>query len=273
MYPIIFASKGVGFSSYFFVLSLVSCFILYLGWRQAERQCLNLFTFIYVTFLSIIVGFWGARLWYFTLVFPFSPQALLLKEQGYSEFFHWAYFFHFWQGGFVLYGGLLGVLGASTLFLIWRKESLGLWADFMAPLISLGHALGRWACFFGGCCYGKISTLPWALPLSMHDSAHRHPTALYAFTWEMGVFVLLKYIEKKREENKGGTLLLLRGNLFLIWIFLHALGRLWIEGFRADIRGPFFHGFSLLAWMSLFLFGMAGLTLLFRSGWLPRRRA
>ena len=224
-----------------------------------------MFTFVYGLLLSMVFGFWTARLWYFALVFPFSPQALLLKEQGYAIRFHWPYFFHFWQGGFVLYGGFLGAFGAGTLFLIWRKESLGLWADFAAPLISLGHALGRWACFFAGCCYGKVSSLPWAFSRSVQDSVHRHPTALYAFIWEMSLFVFLKYMGGKREEIRWRNFLRPRGNLFLIWVFLHGLGRFWIEMLRADMRGPFFYGISLLAWVSLFLLGTAGLTLLLRT--------
>ena len=271
MYPIILSFQQVGISTYFLILSFVSCFILYFGWRQAEKQCLNLFTFVGGVLLSMVFGFWTARLWYFALVFPFSPQALILKEQGYAMRFHWTYFFHFWQGGFVLYGGFFGALGATTLFLIWRKESLGLWADFVAPLVSLGHALGRWACFFAGCCYGKASSLPWALPRSVQDSIHRHPTALYAFVWEVVLFVLLKYMEKKREAAQWRNFLKPRGNLFLIWLFLHGLGRLWIESLRADMRGPFFYGFSLLAWVSLFLLSGAGLTLFLRTSTLKKK--
>ena len=264
MYPMILASHEFGFSTYFLIVSLVICFMLCLGWKRAQRQYLNLSTFVYGALLGMVVSFWTARLWYFAFVFPFSPEALLLQEKGYDRFFHWTYFFHFWQGGFVLYGGFLGATGICTLFLIWRKESLGLWADFVAPLMSLGFALGRWACFFAGCCYGKVTSLPWGLPLSLHHVSLRHPTALYAFTWEMGVFVLLKYIEKKRKDNKGGHFLLLRGNLFLIWIFLHLLGRLWIERLRGDMRGPVLYGFSLSAWVAFFLLGITGFALWIR---------
>ena len=263
MYPFIFVSEGIGFSTYFLILSFVYCFILYLGWQQAQKHPLiNLSTFIYCSLVSMLAGFWGARLWYFALVFPFTPQAPLLGEQGLG---HWSYFFHFWQGGFVLYGGILGALLANALFLLWRKEPLGLWLDFMAPLISLGHALGRWACFFAGCCYGKPSTLPWAFPSSLQDTVHRHPTALYTFLLEICIFVFLKYLEKKRRENKNQFLILPRGNLFLIWFFLHTLGRFIIEGFRGDLRGPFFQGFSLLAWISLFLALATGAILAGRS--------
>ena len=63
--------------------------------------------------------------------------------------------------GFVFLGGFVGamVMGVFTL----RRMKLPLFktADFFAPAIPLGHAIGKIGCFMAGCCYGKVSNISW----------------------------------------------------------------------------------------------------------------
>jgi phosphatidylglycerol:prolipoprotein diacylglycerol transferase len=67
------------------------------------------------------------------------------------------------QGGLVVYGSLFG--GGIALFLFVKKHRLPWLAmcDLVAPGLVLGMALGRLGCFMNGCCYGGLSTLPWAV--------------------------------------------------------------------------------------------------------------
>src|SRR6478735_1591788 len=71
--------------------------------------------------------------------------------------------FNLLREGGVFYGGLL-VAVAVALFYI-RKVGLPLWTtcDVFAPGIALGHVIGRFGCFFAGCCFGKETTMPWGI--------------------------------------------------------------------------------------------------------------
>jgi phosphatidylglycerol:prolipoprotein diacylglycerol transferase len=146
----------------------------------------------------------------------------------------WAVFY-LWNGGFVFYGGALLAAVCGFAFVHWKvpREQLN-YLDLFAPVASLAYALGRWGCFFAGCCYGRYCDLPWAVN-------GRHPTQLYASFWEIGTVLILLGFEKKSPA---------RGRVFFLWLILHAIGRILMESFRDDFRGPNFL-FSVSTWISL----------------------
>jgi len=49
--------------------------------------------------------------------------------------------------------------------------------DSFAVPIALALAVGRWGCFFNGCCHGTPTGLPWAVDFG--DGVSRHPVQLY----------------------------------------------------------------------------------------------
>ena len=63
--------------------------------------------------------------------------------------------------GFVFLGGLTGALLAGIYIIKRNKLPLLKTADFFAPAIPLGHAIGKIGCFMAGCCYGKVSSIGW----------------------------------------------------------------------------------------------------------------
>lgn len=71
---------------------------------------------------------------------------------------------------------------------------------------------------------------------------------------ELAVIVLLLKIEPRVR---------MAGLLFNIWLVLHALGRVMLEIFRDDPRGPLMYGLTLGTWMSLVLglFGVINVLL------------
>lgn len=70
-------------------------------------------------------------------------------------------FFRIWEGGIVLYGGIIAGILAFLLFHRWflKPAGVGLWklADAAGPPLALGIALGRVGCFLNGCCYGHAA--------------------------------------------------------------------------------------------------------------------
>src|SRR5438093_5469204 len=67
------------------------------------------------------------------------------------------------RSGGVFYGGLILAVIVALLYI--RRIGLPLWTtcDVFAPGIALGHVVGRFGCFFAGCCWGKPTTLPWGI--------------------------------------------------------------------------------------------------------------
>src|SRR5689334_3276874 len=72
------------------------------------------------------------------------------------------------RSGGVFYGGLI----LAVIVALWyiRRVGLPLWTtcDVFAPGIALGHIIGRFGCFFAGCCYGRETHVPWAI--TFHDT-------------------------------------------------------------------------------------------------------
>src|SRR6478609_3517946 len=68
-----------------------------------------------------------------------------------------------------------GVLTGFGIFLLGtaRSRKLPRWAtgDAIVPGLALGQTIGRVGCFFGGCCFGTETSLPWAVTFT-HEEAH-----------------------------------------------------------------------------------------------------
>ncbi|QDT38441.1 prolipoprotein diacylglyceryl transferase [Stratiformator vulcanicus] len=67
------------------------------------------------------------------------------------------------DGGLVLYGGVLMVLVAGTIFAFKRKVEPLLLADIVFPSFFIGLAFGRMGCLLNGCCFGDRCELPWGI--------------------------------------------------------------------------------------------------------------
>lgn len=84
-------------------------------------------------------------------------------------------------GKTILFGMVGGYLGVEL-----GKKSIGLKSktgdSFVVP-VAASIAIGRLACFAGGCCYGTPSTAAWAVVFPIVDHVPRHPTQLYEFAF------------------------------------------------------------------------------------------
>lgn len=232
---------GLQISTYFLVISFACTIGTIWFLKRAEKRNLNRVTAIDLTLVTLIGGFLGARLLH---VFYEEPQFYNQYPIAVLEV---------WNGGFVFLGGVLGAWMAATMFCIWRHEPFWFWTDFAMPPVSLAYAIGRLACFLNGCCYGKYCELPWGVYM---QGGLRHPTQLYATIWELGLLALMLKIEPR---------IRMAGTLFCVWLVGHSFGRVVMEYFRDDPRGPMVYGLSLGTWMSLGL-GISGLVILLLRG-------
>jgi phosphatidylglycerol---prolipoprotein diacylglyceryl transferase len=172
-----------------------------------------------------------------------------------------------WQGGNVFYGCIMGGLAGSLLY--WRRHPFPFWpmADAVAPALAVGITLGRIGCFLGGCCFGSVCDLPWAvrfpkgthawlaqleqgvLPPVAEFSLPVHPTQLYAaFSGVIILAILCAYYPRRRRDGEVMGLLMI----------LYPLTRWPIESLRGD-ETPVLAGMTLSQNISvvLLLLGLA----------------
>jgi phosphatidylglycerol:prolipoprotein diacylglycerol transferase len=93
-------------------------------------------------------------------------------------------------------------------------------------------------CLFAGCCYGKPTSLPWAITFTDPFAATNvgtplnvplHPTQVYEAGAEALILVTLLATESRGRRFPGRT--------FWLYILLYAVSRFAIEFFRGDPRG------------------------------------
>src|SRR5213079_135264 len=169
------------------------------------------------------------------------------------------------RSGGVFYGGL--ILAVSVALWYIRRIGLPLWTtcDVFAPGIALGHVVGRFGCFFAGCCYGKETTVPWAITFTDPFAAANvgtplgvplHPTQLYEAGAELLILTILLTTERRGRPFPGRT--------FWLYMLLYAVSRFIIEFFRGDDRGTVFM-FSTSQFISLLLAPLAVAMLVYLS--------
>ena len=131
--------------------------------------------------------------------------------------------------GLVFLGGLIG--GMITVTYYVRKNNLEWFviADWAAPYLALGHAIGRIGCFLVGDCYGKPTELPWGMSFPMGSPPTNefvHPTQLYEVMTGLIIFIYLIYLRK--------NINLYKGQIFFEYLFLAGLARFFVEFLRVN---------------------------------------
>lgn len=158
----------------------------------------------------------------------------------------------------VFYGGLILAVGVAFWYI--RRHGLPFWTtcDVFAPAIALGHVTGRLGCFAAGCCYGKPTTVGWAVTFTNPLAAANvgtplgiplHPTQLYEAGAELAILVVLLATEQRGRRFAGRT--------FWTYMFLYAVSRYVIEIYRGDPRGVVFGMMSTSQFISAILAPLA----------------
>src|SRR6476620_10753406 len=142
------------------------------------------------------------------------------------------------RSGGVFYGGIIAAVAVALWYL--RRHKMPMWTvtDVLAPGIALGHVIGRFGCFFAGCCYGRPTDVPWAITFTSPFAAANvgtplnvplHPTQLYEAGAELLILMVLLLTERRGRAFAGRT--------FWMYMLLYAVSRFIIEFYRGDERG------------------------------------
>lgn len=152
-----------------------------------------------IIFYSVIGVIAGGRLGY----------ALIYKPAYYLS--HPLEILYLWEGGMSFHGGLVGVIVVLLWYARSRDRHLLDVGDFIAPMIPLGLAAGRWGNFVNGELWGRPTDLPWGMVFPYVDALPRHPSQLYQMAFEgLLLFVVLwLYSSKPRKRGKVSGLFLM----------------------------------------------------------------
>lgn len=210
-----------------------------LVFRQAAKTGQSVNDYENMALLGIIFGVIGARAYY--VIFSWSDYKGDIKS-----------ILNIREGGLAIYGGIIG--GFLTAFIYARVKKLSFWqvADTVCIGFPAGQMIGRWGNFFNREAFGEYTDGLFAmrLPLSAvrvgdvtdtmraHITAvdgvrtiQAHPTFLYESVWCLIVLIILLVLSKC---SNTGNARLFKGQIFLTYLGLYGLGRVFIEGLRTD---------------------------------------
>ncbi|MFE6510924.1 prolipoprotein diacylglyceryl transferase [Nocardioides sp. NPDC057767] len=167
---------------------------------------------------------------------------------------------YIWRGGLGVWGAIaLGAVGAIIGARIKGIKIIPL-LDTIAPTCLLAMGIGRWGNWFNQELYGRPTDLPWGLeidPSRFPDGPSQfpvgttfHPTFLYEFLWDIALFFVIVYLQKKL--RLGG------GRVVALYVMAYCLGRGLIETLRIDnVQLANVLGLRWSEWMSIILFVLA----------------
>ena len=200
---------------------------------EAKRTGQNPEDYMDMGIIGVIAGIVGARLYYVIFSWDMYKDNLL-------------HIFNLREGGLAIYGGVIGAVIAVFALARWKKLSPFLILDTVAMPILNGQMLGRWGNFFNREAFGEYTDGLFAMRLPVDavrsgditERMREHmetiggveyiqvsPTFLYESVW-CAVLLILLFLYRKHKKYEG--------EIFLLYIFGYALGRVWIEGLRTD---------------------------------------
>ncbi|MBQ7714188.1 MAG: prolipoprotein diacylglyceryl transferase [Oscillospiraceae bacterium] len=188
--------------------------------KRAERFALTEDNVLDAVLWCVPFGILGARLYYVVFYLDFYRNA-----DGSLDF---AKMLRIWDGGLAVYGAVLA--GCLTVYLVSRakKFSFPAMMDDLVLGVLIGQVIGRWGNFMNREAFGAVTDAPWRMRLWAETGEFYdvHPTFLYESLWNLAGFLLLWLLVTPRRRFDGEN--------FLCYLLWYGLGRLWIEGLRAD---------------------------------------
>lgn len=228
MYPILLQIGAITVRTYGALVAFAFLAALHLARYAAKYRRIGESFLLDLVAMLIVSGLLGARLLY-----------ILLNLEYFRD--HPVESFKVWEGGLVFYGGFILASIVGVVYTRYKGYSVADVADALAPSLAIGQAIGRWGCFFAGCCYGKPSALPWSVQFSDPASLapvgiELHPVQLYESLGTLLIGgILWRLLSRSKETN---------GEIFWLYLFLYGILRFIVEFFRGDERGFVLGGLS-----------------------------
>ena len=247
MHPFLLQLDGFILPSYGVAMAVGYLLTVLLAARAALKNGVSFNRMLDLSFWVLAAGLLGSR-----LLFVITNPGLFYQLCAHGEapgprsgvvmLYDCTRALHFWEGGLVFYGAVLGVLAMTYLYTRHHRMNLPKVVDLAAPAAALGHAIGRMGCYAAGCCYGKPTdrfgvrfppeslaykemVLGKLLGADAHATPPLHATQLYEAAVELGMFFLLLWVQHRKRFD---------GQTVLTYLMLYPAARVVIELFRAD---------------------------------------
>jgi prolipoprotein diacylglyceryl transferase len=217
MNPVAFSIFGQPIYWYGILISAGVLIGIFLAMHHAKIFGMDQDSIVDMALLAIPMAIIGARLYY--VIFEWD------QYKG-----HPLDIFNIRKGGLAIYGGVLGGVLGGYLFSRWKKIDFWNLTDICAPSIILGQAIGRWGNYINQEAYGVVVNNPqWQwFPVAVFIQADQQwhmATFFYESFWNLIVFFILMGYRRHRKRT---------GEVFLLYLILYSLGRIFIEGLRTD---------------------------------------
>lgn len=214
----------------------------------------------YMLLFAAIGAFIGARLMYIITSenFTWNP------EIGFFDNL-WRWAGQLISGGLVFYGGLIGAVAASMLYILRNKTPISETFDLTFAGVPLFHAFGRIGCFMSGCCYGIeyhglfAVTFPEGNAGGAPHGVELFPVQLLEAALNLLLWAVLTAVYRKTSRRW------LTSGLYLV---SYSIIRFILEFFRGDLVRGHIDKLSSSQFISIFIFA-AGVLLLIN----PTRKA
>lgn len=173
-------------------------------------------------------------------------------------------------GGITWLGGVVGLVPFLVFcvhkFLPKAKGSAMEWVSLLIPGIVLGHAFGRFGCFFAGCCYGKVtdSIFGISFPEGSHAALQYPgpdgrslpvlPTQLFEACFELTLFIVMVSLYRWLKKYNTET-----------YLISYGVFRFILEFFRGDDRGSTGFFLSPAQFICVIVIVLAVLSVLMRQ--------
>lgn len=198
MRPVLFSVLGIDVQTYGVSKALAAVVAAYLLGRAFERNGLKRETAHSLVLWATLWGFVGAKIYYLLEQVP----EVRLHDLGGT--------------GFTWYGGLIGGIVASLVFIRRQGLPLGKVADLMSIPLTLAHGIGRLGCFLSGDgTYGRPTDLPWGMAFphgAVTTEVPVHPTPLYEAIAALLIAANLWFVRRRlRQGTLFGACLVLSG--------------------------------------------------------------
>ncbi|MCR5657168.1 MAG: prolipoprotein diacylglyceryl transferase [Butyrivibrio sp.] len=191
---------------------------LFVVLKRGKKKGLSEDTIYGIFYCAIIGGLLGCRLLFYIVEIPDiikNPSIL------------WDF-----RNGYVVYGGIIGGILASFLYVKKKKENFLEYFDVVMPSVAIAQGFGRIGCFCAGCCYGAETDS--AFHVVFHTSQFAPngvqliPTQLMSSAGDFLIGAILLFYSTKTK---------VKGHVGAMYLCLYGIGRFIIEFFRADYRG------------------------------------
>jgi phosphatidylglycerol:prolipoprotein diacylglycerol transferase len=260
MYPVLTVrlwDPPMRLASYSLLLFLGTMVALASGWALARRQGLPGRRALICLLLMAVSAPVGGRLFY-----AVTHRELFLREPGLL----WSLDLeHLTMFGALVLAMVTGLLAAG-----WLSLDVVRLADALSPGLGLGIGIARVGCFLAGCCFGRMTSVPWAVTFPRGSDAHAyqvvtnlnvlftgpqpvHPTQLYESAAALFGAVLAVWLLRSKATP---------GSAFLAFLAWYAAFRTANEFMRAPSLGssvphwffPALYGFVTLAAAALMVY-------------------